>query len=410
MKKIIAFISAFFILFSCVANAAYTGIEIYNIAEQSFEWADNNISPLGNTDSVAADYCIMAKKRAGKPFDYYKYIQITNSKTPITVQDAHRIITANTAAGGSLSDEFIAEYTYNQSFTRASDKAGAITALLSGEYEVNSDKNDINRLAVDLLGMQNIDGGFDGDALSTAKSIIALSFLSGKCYIVKGTEMGEKYRYDVNSAILRGVDYLQNNKNADYGYGSVLNTAFVIMALDCAGVDSDNDPGFSDGMVSTFGALLSNRNADGSFGTHPDDTAIALCAIVSHLRAMQGNSPFFALRTEDMPYNPNEYIEDINRSGEGLKVATQDEIEVSLKTSEILPKEKEKPYELSTAAPIETESHSTERKSEKAWYLTLIIIGILATTAIMAGLITYFVYIRPKKKGHSKKYEEDEDD
>lgn len=409
MKRITALIITLFMLFVPSANALYSGAQIYNSMEQAFNWIDENVSPLGDTDSVAADYYVIAKKRAGDVFDYNKYIKITNSKTPVTIQDAQRIITANTAAGGTMPEKFVADCTYDCEFVRASDIAGAITALLSGEYKIESHKTDINRLAVGLLSMQNTDGSFDNNALSTAKSIIALSFLSGNSYVAKGTEMGEKYRYDVNASILRGVNYLQNSRNEDFGFGSVMNTAFVVMALDAAGVDADNDPGFSDGVSSTFGALMSYRNEDGSFGAYPDDTAIASCALVSHLRAMQGNSAFYALRTEDMPYNPNDYIEEINHSGEGLKVETQEEIVVPDIKTKLEADTAEKPYELTAPVTAETEPYSAERKSTKLLSIVVIILSVIIIAALVTGFVVYVVYARPQKTYHTKK-SEDEDD
>ena len=409
MKKIFALISAFFMLFFCNAKAAYTGSDINNIAGFSFEWAEKNIAPLANPDSVASDYHIMALKRAGKAFDYGKYISVTDAKTPKTVQDGQRMIMANTAAGGVLDDDIISQYTYGKEFTNTQDIATSLIAILSGEYAVKSDTTDINRLAVQLLEKQNSDGSFDSDILTTAKSMIALSFLSGKCYVVKGEEIGERYRYDVNTAILRGVNYLQNNKNQDCGYGNVLNTAFVVMALDSAGVDADNDPGFSDGEKSTLSALLENCEADGSFGGDKDSTAVALCAIVSHLRAMQGNSAFFTLRTEDMPYNPDDYIEDINHSGEGLKIETQDEIEVSFATQKLIDTS-EPPYTLESYSPVESEPYTGQRRTGKNLIVIIVVIVFVIITAVALAIVSYFVYIRPKKNFHCKKSEEDEGD
>ncbi len=409
MKRIFALISAFFMLFFCNVKATYTGSEINDIAELSFEWADKNIAPLANPDSVASDYHIMALKRAGKAFDYGKYISVTDAKKPKTVQDGQRMIMANTAAGGVLGDDIISQYTYGKDFTNTQDIATSIIAILSGEYAVKSDTTDINRLAVQLLEKQNSDGSFDSDVLTTAKSMIALSFLSGKCYVVKGEEIGEKYRYDVNSSILRGVNYLQNSKNPDYGYGSILNTAFVVLALDSAGVDADNDPGFSDGQNSTLSALIKSCEADGSFDSDKDSTAVALCAVVSHLRAMQGNSAFFALRTEDMPYNPDDYIEDINHSGEGLKIETQDEIEVSF-IGQKISKPTETPYTLESHTPVETQPYTNQRRNEKSLITIIVVIVLVIVTAVTLAAVVYFVFIRPKKDFHSKKSEEDEDD
>lgn len=410
MKKILVLISAFFILFSATVNSAYTGTQVYNGIQYSFDWIEDNVSPLGDTDSVASDYYVMALRRCGKLFDYNKYIKITEAKVPATFQDAHRVIMANTASGGFLPKDFIAENTYHCELTRAADKATAIISLLSGEYKIDSEYTDIDRMIVDLVSMQNADGSFEADVVSTAKSIIALSFASGKAYVLKGKQPGEKYRYDINMSILRGVNWLQNNTGQDFGFGSVKNTAYVIMALDAAGVDADKDPGFSNKDISTFGSLMASRNADGSFGTYSDDTAIAVCAMVSHLRAMQGNSMFFALRTEDMPYNPADYIEDINRSGEGLKVKTQEEIEVDYKDTHIESVPTEKPFKVNAQTIPEPKPYSAERKSLRVWLIVVVLIAFLLVTAITTGVVVYIMYVRPQKKFHRKESEEGEDD
>ncbi len=399
MKKIIAMICAFFVMFSSVCNASYTGAEIYNAMEKAFAWLENNISPLGGTDSVASDYYVMALKRAGKVFEYNKYADITSSKKPLTASDAHRIIMANTASGGKLTDRFITESTRNTK--TAADIAGAITAVLSGEYKTK----DINQLAVALIEKQNSDGGFENDTLVTAKSIIALSFLSGNRYIVKGEEMGEKYSYDVNAVILRGVNFLQNNTDAEFGLGSVQNTAYAVMALDTAGVDADNDLGFSNDTASTFDALMSAQTTDGSFGGN-DDTAIAVCALVSHLRAMQDNTMFFALRTEDMPYNPNEYIEDLNYSGQGLKVETQTDIEVSFLQSG---DDGDTPFEIFDIPPADNDIYTQEQKPLKIMPIVVIVLSVLILSAAVVWFVVYMLNIKPKKKYHKKESEDEED-
>lgn len=409
MKKIMVFIIAFFVLFSPSAYAAYTGVQIYDSMKAAMGWTDKNISPLGDTDSVASDYLVIALKRAGEVFDYNKYEKITKSRKPATLHDAQRNIMANTASGGRLSDSAVAKYTYNAELTTADDYADSILTLLSGEYKVKSHKTDINRLAANLLSMQNYDGKFGDGIVSTSKSMIALSFLSGNCYVVKGDGIGEEYRYDVNTALLRGVDYLQKNKAEDFGFGSVKNTAYAIMALDSTGVDADNDPGFSDGELSTLKSLISMQNPDGSFkDVGADDTAIALCALVSHLRAMQGNSPFFSLLTEDMPYNPSDYVEDINCSGDGLKVETQGEIKIRM-TNKIIEDEtpEDSHTELATSVPIDASTNIEQKKHIRIGPIIVIIITIILLAAVVTWFVVYMLNVRPIKKYHKK---EDKDD
>lgn len=403
MKKILALICAFFMMFGTVGNASYTGAQIYNSMQNTMQWLKNNVSPLGGTNSVAADYYVMALRRVGEVFEYDKYIDITKSKKPATTRDALRIIMANTASGGKLNDKFISNAISD--LHTATDIAEAITMILSGEY--NTVK--INELAVSLLEKQGEDGGFDSDILATAKSMIALSFFSGNCYTVKGDSMGEKYHYDVNSSLLRGANYLQNNKNTDFGFGSIQNTAYAVMALDSVGIDADNDPGFSNDNASTFNALMSYQNTDGSFGDNNDDTAIAVCALVSHLRAMQDNSMFFALRTVDMPYNPNDYIEDLNYSGQGFKVETQTEIEASLLQSGDNDLPQETPYAISTTAPQDNGIYNSEHKNVKIISVLIIVISVVVLTATVVWFVVYMLNIKPIKKYH-KKETEDEDD
>lgn len=409
MKRTIALICAFFVMFTTAAQASYTCADVYNVTETVFDWAKRNISPLGKTDSVASDYYVFAMSRADKSFSYNKYADITASRNTESSADARRLIMVNAASGGSLSDEFVAKNTYECDLNRAADRADAIVALLGGEYKIKSKSTDTDNLAAGLVSMQDIDGSFDGNVLSTAKSIIAMSFFSGKVYIVKGTEPGEKYRYDVNSAILRAVDYLQNSKDDDFGFGSLTDTAYAVMALDSAGVDADNDPGFSDGINSVLGTLIGYVGSEENLNMDVDGGAAILCALVSHLRAMQGNSAFFALRTEDMPYNPNDYSGDINRSGVGLVTASGEETEV-VPNAEIYGYEsEEKPYTLTADDTADTQTADYQKKSIRVLQIAVIVTALFLAAAAAVGFTAYVVYIRPRKSFHIKKSEDDED-
>ena len=218
MKRIAALICAFFVLFSFSVCEAYTCLDVYNSMDKVLTWSENNIKPMDSVNTVASDYYVMALKRSGNVFEYIKYADASLLNPPNSIQDGQRSIMASMAAEKKQSDELVAKYTYNRELKTAADIADAITVITSGEYEIKSSKTDITRMVVTLLEKHDIDGGFDGNISSTAKSIIALSFFTGNCYIVKGENMGEKYRYDVNSAILLGVNYLQNKKNGDFGY------------------------------------------------------------------------------------------------------------------------------------------------------------------------------------------------
>ena len=408
MKRIAALICAFFVLFSASVCEAYTCLDVYNSMDKVLTWSENNIKPMDSVNTVASDYYVMALKRSGNVFEYIKYADASLLNPPNSIQDGQRSIMASMAAEKKQSDELVAKYTYNRELKTAADIADAITVITSGEYEIKSSKTDITRMVVTLLEKQDIDGGFDGNISSTAKSIIALSFFTGNCYIVKGENMGEKYRYDVNSAILRGVNYLQNKKNDDFGYGNVKDTSFVIMALDCAGIDADNDPGFSDDGKSTLQWLISHQSENGSFSNDLDLSAISACALVSHIRAMQGNSPFFALLTEDMPLNPNEYDGDINYSGKGLEIATQTEIEVLQKTAEPTEESAPTPYAVTPVEAIDRDIHITQDKHSKVLPILVIILSIIVIVSAATWFVLYMLNIRPIKKYHLKQTKDED--
>lgn len=318
MKKIALVIVAIFFLMSSVAYGAYTGQDIYNSMEKTFLWINENTSPLGGGDSAESDYYVIAMSRANRTFDYNKYKKITRSKVPNTTGDAHRIIISNASCDGTFNESFVADYTYKNNLHDTSDLSGAILALRAGEYEVRSKEITIDEMVARLLANQSQNGSFSDDVVITCKSILALSFFQGNVYQVKGEYKTESYYYDVNNSILRAVNYLQGVKNEDYGYGDIKTTAYVIMALDSAGVDCDNDPGFARDGKSVFGWLMAKQNGDGSFGTDTDDTAMAVCALVSHIRAMQGKDDFFDVKGYDRIDSPDIYTEEINLSGTGL--------------------------------------------------------------------------------------------
>lgn len=384
MKKIALVIVAIFFLMSSVAYGAYTGQDIYNSMESAFLWINENTSPLGDGDSVESDYYVIAMSRANRTFDYNKYKKITRSKTPNTTGDAHRIIISNASCDGTFNETFIADYTYKKNFTDTSDLSGAILALSAGEYEVRSKEITINDMVARLLANQSQNGSFGDDVVTTCKSILALSFFEGHVYQVKGEYKTEAYYYDVNNAILRAVNYLQTVKDKDCGYGDIKTTAYVIMALDSAGVDCDNDAGFARDSKSTLGWLMDKQNGDGSFGTDTDDTAMAVCALVSHIRAMQGKADFFDVRSYDRIDSPDIYTEEINLSGTGLKADENARaIEVVFRTDS---EETQKPTEEPLDVSIDNEIRDIEKDMEKTDENNVKPLIILIASVIVMGI------------------------
>lgn len=414
MRRIFTLVCVFFVIFSITVNAAYSGEKIYTSMERSFLWLDENASPLGDTDSVAADYYVMALSRANRAFDYGKYKKITESRTINTKYDAQRTIMANAACGGEFGEDFVGDNTYNCQYNTSMDIAGAVIAAENSGYSININGRNTDTLMAQLLGNQLPDGSFDGNVLATAKSIIALSFCSGKRYSVKGKNKGESYFYDVNTSILRGVNYLQKAKDEDCGFGSITDTAYVIMALDCAGIDADNDAGFSDGTQSTLSWIMNRRNDDGSFGDHKDDTATAVCALVSHLRAMQGKEGFFELRSEDKLDNPSDYTGDINRSGEGFKKHSADSEIIEIDTSEdnILQDTDNVRVHQDAVEDKNSDNRTNDtKKSDKSKVVLIVSAGVLVLGAVSAAVfITNYNRKKPMFKKHIGHSDDSDDD
>lgn len=414
MRKLIAFVSAFFVMMSVTANASYTGTQLYNLAERSFVWLDENVSPLGSTDSVAGDYFVMAMSGAEKAFDYNKYIKITESRTVNSVKDGQRAILANAAAGGKMDKAFVEDNTYSSYGRASADIASAIIAAENSGYAVSVGNKNTDVVTAELLTNQLPDGSFENDISATAKSIIALSFSVGKRYSVKGKNDGESYFYDVNASILRAVNYLQSNKNEDFGFGNVSDTAYVIMALDSAGVDSDTDLGFSNGGSSTLAHLIAQADENGCFGS-ADNTATALCAMVSHMLAMQGRDGFFDLRSDNKLKNPANYTADINRSGEGLKkVSSSSEvIEIELKNDSLLDSGKShdnKDYDFDRKGGASTNKTQQKHKKSKVIQIAVISVSMIAFFAAAAGFVVYFIHTHPGIKHQIGKKNDDEGD
>ncbi len=399
MKKIGLIFAIMFLLMSTTVFCAHTGQSIHNSMEKAFLWINENTSPLGDGDSVESDYYVIAMSRANRTFDYSKYKKITRSKTPKTIGDAHRIIITNAACDGVYNETFVADFTYNNKLADISDLSGAILALCAGEYEVKGNKTTIDDMVVQLLANQSSNGSFGNDVITTSESIIALSFFEGNVYQVKGDYKTEVYYYDVNNAILRGVNYLQGAKDGECGYGNIKNTAYAIMALDSAGVDCDNDPGFTKNGKSTLDWLLMRQNEDGSFGENKEDTAHAVCAIVSHIRAMQGKDNFFDVRSQDRVDSPDIYVEEINLSGTGLKNKENAKpIEVTLKKETT---ETETPTELPFEEVIDQEIRDVEkdienREETKALSVIFVIMAFLLVSIAVLIFIFWRVGILSK--------------
>lgn len=300
MKKIAAVLCGILLFGSCMLPvAAYSQQDIYTAADSSLDWMINNASPLKTPDSATSDNCVIALSRMNKSFDYNKYLSYTQSRNPSTDKDGQRLIMTETACSSAVSDSFVRLYTYDHMRDNADDLAGAIITLDSGGYAVKDDSISIEYMVMELLSMQQPNGSFDGNVYITARSVIALSQHRGTRYDVTGANDNENYTYNTETAIANAVSYLAGAMGQDHSYGTFTNTAYVIIALDSVGINTETDSRFASGEASPIGFLMTHQSSDGSFNSSADDTVLAACALVSHIRAIQGKSPFFSFKSGD---------------------------------------------------------------------------------------------------------------
>lgn len=299
MKKSAAAVTAAVLLFSAAANAAYNQSDIQNSINSSFEWMEHNFSALSNPGTAASDFYIMALSRMNKEYSYSKYVDLTEKINPTTKQDGQRLIMSNAACGEHLNDSFVAIFTYDSDFNSAADLAGAVITLGSGGFTAKEGSPSSENLAATLLTYQQANGSFENDMLSTAKAVIALSNYLDYEFEIQGENKNEVYTYNTNDAVYNAVEYLSGVQGSDGGFSTVSNTVYTIIALDSIGIDADNDERFIKNGSSPLAFLMSMQLDDGSFNSSAEDTALSACALVSHLRAMQGKTKFFNFTSDD---------------------------------------------------------------------------------------------------------------
>ena len=149
----------------------------------------------------------------------------------------------------------------------------------------------------EILGCQLSDGGWAvigsvGDADVTAMAVQALA---------------PHYGYDnaVTAAVDRALELLSSMQLSSGGYKSMgrencESAAQVLTALSSLGIDPDTDARFIKGGNTVLSAMLSYRNADGSFahtgsGFNENATIQAFYSMRAYLRMRCGQSPFYIL-------------------------------------------------------------------------------------------------------------------
>lgn len=286
---------------SQLSYAAYSQYNIYNSIHDAYAWMEENASPLSSTDYAASDHYITAVARMGFDYNYSAYVSRAETRPSSTYTDAQRLVIATTACGSVWTENAVKEFTYKNLRDNPGELAGALITLDCGGYKIPEGSN-INRdhIIVTLLSMQRQDGSFEGDVYTTARAVTALApYINTQYKLSTGEHKNAEYTYSTQSVVLNAISFLQGAKGGDHGYGTVTNTANVIIALDAVGVSADSDPGFADGSLSPISWLKSQQAEDGSFNGSAYDTALAMCAMVSHLRAMQGLSRFYDFTAND---------------------------------------------------------------------------------------------------------------
>ena len=286
------------ILSATVAYAGYSQAQIENSINNALSWQEEYASPGSTPGSMASDYFIIAMARMNKSYDFDSYARVAAAIDPSTKQDAQRIIMANTSCGHRFTASYVGMFTYEAELDTASDITDALITLDSGGYNIVDSDIDKNSMVSTLMTMQQSNGSFENNILSTAKAVIALSNYVNTVYELSASN-GGTYSYNTNSSIDAALDYLSSNQQADGGFGSIMNTAYTIMALNSMGIDADNDERFQKDGNSGVGYIISMQNDNGSFQNSAEDTAIASCSLVSQLRSMQGKAKFFSFKSRD---------------------------------------------------------------------------------------------------------------
>ena len=286
------------LLSATVAYAGYSQVQIENSINSALSWQEEYASPGSTPGSMASDYFIIAMARMNKNYDFDAYARVAAAIDPSTKQDAQRIIMANTSCGHRFTASYVGLFTYETDLETASDISDALITLDSGGYSIVDSDIEKDSMVSALMTMQQSNGSFENNILTTAKAVIALSNYVNTVYELS-TADGGTYSYNTNSSIDAALGYLSSNQQTDGGFGSIMNTAYTIMALDSMDIDADNDQRFQKDGNSGVGYIMSMQTDNGSFQNSAEDTAIASCALVSHLRAMQGKAKFFSFKSRD---------------------------------------------------------------------------------------------------------------
>ncbi|MCI8404966.1 MAG: terpene cyclase/mutase family protein [Clostridia bacterium] len=323
-KRIIAALCAVMLLpaFGVHVNAEYKESDLKNAVNKAIEWKDRNDSPHYSIGTNNSNLYITALKRMGKKYEYNTYLLglddvAAGYNEENDASDMQRTALATLASGGEPRNvggrDLIADSTYYRDAAAPIDKEGvngyswALITLDSKQYAVPDwaakNRNDI---IVGILSHQNTDGSFDGSVYATASAIVALTpyAATSGSYTITQIETGDTFDISPRTAVHKALDYLSAEQLKDGDWGELRATAMAIIALDTVGIDADGDDRFTANKGTALEGLMSYQGRNGGFSAngHNADgeaTSIALCALTSHLRKMQGKARFFDFTVED---------------------------------------------------------------------------------------------------------------
>lgn len=322
-KKIIALLCAAAALQSLyIVSAEYKDTDLKSAIDSAIKWKEDNDSPFYNSGSYGSDFYVMALKRMGKSYDYGSYLANLDGiaagyGVEHNATDMQRTVLATLAAGGDAGNvggrDLVADATYYRNATAPMDKDGvdgyswALIALDSNLYETPDwAVMNRNQIIAGMLSHQNTDGSFGGSVYSTASAIIALApyYETSGAYTITQTQTGYTVDLSPHDAVESALGYLSNEQKREGDWGDLKSTAMTVIALDTMGINSDGDSRFTSGKGTAFEGMMLYQNRDGGFTNDSgrsdgDATSLALCAMTSRLRKIQGKSNLFAFYVND---------------------------------------------------------------------------------------------------------------
>ena len=260
---------------------------------------------LCDTAGASAEFYVIALSQLGD-HDFSSY-----ENALLRYLDTHEVYSASTREKYALA--LIASGSTNRYIAEVADEAIGGLGLMSLVFGLHLLNNGCESrlytapaLVNTILSEQLGDGGWAvigtrGDVDVTA---MVLQSLAPYYYVYS----------DVEAAINRALNLLSNAQLDSGGFIGMgaensESTAQVLMALSDLGIDAGSDSRFIKNNNSVLDALVSYRNADGSFshiiggGFNETATMEALCALTAYRRFCLGQGAFYLLDQRRPPYS-----------------------------------------------------------------------------------------------------------